>query len=75
MASGNWRQGDLKPFPWHYAKEIETPAGMRSLTSALLEAGFSRSEVAGIMGKNWLRVFTSVWKNQPMTPAPRAVHV
>jgi membrane dipeptidase len=57
-----WGEGDLPPPPWRFAPEIETPAGMRSLTAALLRHGFSYSETRGIMGENFLRVFRAVWK-------------
>jgi membrane dipeptidase len=59
---GLWREGDFPPPPYRYAPEIETPAGMRNLTAALLRHGFSYHETKGIMGENFLRVFHSVWK-------------
>jgi membrane dipeptidase len=62
FASGQWREGDFPPPPWRCAPEIETPAGMRNLTAALLRHGFSYDEVRGIMGENFLRVFRAVWK-------------
>jgi membrane dipeptidase len=63
FASGVWREGDFPPPPWRCAPEIETPAGMRHLTAALLRHGFSWSETKGIMGENFLRVFRAVWKS------------
>jgi membrane dipeptidase len=59
---GLWREGDLPSPPWRYAPEIETPAGMRHLTAALLDRGFSVGETKAIMGENFLRVFRAVWK-------------
>jgi membrane dipeptidase len=59
---GLWREGDFPPPPYRYAPEIETPAGMRHLTAALLRHGFSHAETKGIMGENFLRVFRAVWK-------------
>jgi membrane dipeptidase len=38
--------------PWY-----RTPADLPNLTAGLLDAGFSRQEVAKIMGGNWLRCF------------------
>lgn len=68
MSSGLWGPGDMPPPPWRCAPEIETPAGMRHLTAALLEHGFSEAETRGIMGENFLRVFGQVWK--PVGGAP-----
>jgi membrane dipeptidase len=61
-ATGLWNEGDIPPPPLRNAPEIETPAGMRHLTAALLRHGFSYEETKGIMGENFLRVFRAVWK-------------
>jgi len=60
--TGLWNEGDIPAPPLRNAPEIETPAGMRHLTAALLRHGFSYDEVRGIMGENFLRVFRAVWK-------------
>jgi len=36
--------------------EIETPADLPLLTSALLDHGYTEGEVAGLMGGNWARI-------------------
>jgi membrane dipeptidase len=59
---GLWREGDIPAPPYRCASEIETPAGMRHLTAALLRHGFSYEETKGIMGENFVRVFQAVWK-------------
>jgi membrane dipeptidase len=61
-AGGLWGESDFPPPPWRMPPEIETPAGMRHLTAALLRHGFSYEETKGIMGQNFLRVFRAVWK-------------
>ena len=61
-SEGLWNEGDLPVPPRRLAPEIETPAGMRNLTAALLRHGFSFNETKGIMGENFLRVFRTVWK-------------
>jgi len=63
-----WNPGDIPPPPWRYAPEIETPAGMRAVTTALLRSGFSYEDVRKIMGENFLRVFRLTW--QPTSSVP-----
>ncbi len=57
-----WSPGDIPPHPWGFAPGLETPAGMRNLTAALLKNGFTYEEVRKIMGENFLRVYRQVWK-------------
>ncbi|MGQ0662829.1 MAG: dipeptidase [Pseudomonadota bacterium] len=45
------------PWPDWY----KSPANMLNLTAGLLERGFSKDEVAALMGGNWLRLFTKVF--------------
>jgi membrane dipeptidase len=54
---GLWPSGTTPP-PWHYFSPERVPA----LADALLAAGFSESETEGILGENFLRVATQVWK-------------
>lgn len=44
-------------FPPHGLEDIR---GLPNLTSALIDEGFSESELLGILGGNWLRVFREV---------------
>lgn len=57
-----WNPGDIPVHPWGFAPGIETPAGMRNVTAALLRYGFSYEEALKIMGGSFLRVFAQVWK-------------
>ncbi|MEX2541237.1 MAG: dipeptidase [Trueperaceae bacterium] len=40
---------------------LEDVRGLPNLTSALIDLGFSDSELLGILGGNWLRVLRTVW--------------
>lgn len=57
---GRWRPETYPPPPYHYPETIETPKKIRNLTKALLDRGYSASDVGKIMGGNWLRVFRAV---------------
>lgn len=57
-----WSPGDIPVHPWGFAPGIETPAQMRNFTAALLEHGFSYDDARKIMGENFLRVYSQVWK-------------
>jgi len=47
--------------PWVYPDGIRGFADFQRLRPALEKRGFSRAEVAGILGGNFLRVFERVW--------------
>lgn len=57
-----WSPGDIPPHPWGFAPGIETPSTMVNFTAALLRHGFSDEDVRKIMGGNFLRVYSQVWK-------------
>lgn len=59
-----WDEGDLGPGepPFGGVEGIGHPAEVPNLTAALLSRGLSEAEVAGIMGGNWMRVFTAAWR-------------
>lgn len=42
---------------------FQSPLDFRNITSGLLDYGFSKSEVALIIGGNWLRLFRQVFKD------------
>ncbi len=48
-------------WPLSYHKGLQTPADFPNLTLALLERGYSESDVQKIMGRNFLRLFREVW--------------
>lgn len=47
--------------PFDFPTGLESEADVGNLTAALLERGYSESEVEGIMGENLLRVCEEVW--------------
>jgi membrane dipeptidase len=49
--------------PYQYPEGIRSAADAPNLMKALLDHGFTESEVEGIMGQNLLRVYESVWDN------------
>jgi membrane dipeptidase len=60
VRAGLW--GDAYPPPPHYyPKGIETPKSLPNLTDYLLAQGYSETDVAKILGQNWLRVMQEVW--------------
>jgi microsomal dipeptidase-like Zn-dependent dipeptidase len=57
MRSGRWtRSSAMASWP-EWPAWFRSPADFPNLTEALLARGFSREDVAGIMGGNWLRFF------------------
>jgi membrane dipeptidase len=63
IASGRWKPETYPPPPFEYPRGLETPARLSNLTRALLERGYTQNEVQNILGGNFLRVFTQVWKD------------
>lgn len=59
IQSGVWNEEDYPPPPHAYPKGIETPAGLRTLTSEFLDRGFSGEDTRKILGLNWLRVLAA----------------
>jgi len=57
MRSGRWARTGAKASWPEWPAWFRSPADFPNLTRALLARGFSREEVAGIMGGNWLRFF------------------
>ena len=47
--------------PWIWPAGIEDETKVRSIAPALERRGFSPSEVAGIMGENFMRAFEEIW--------------
>jgi membrane dipeptidase len=57
MRSGRWTRSSAKPSWPDWPAWFKSPADFPNLTEALLARGFSREDVAKIMGGNWLRFF------------------
>jgi len=64
IRSGRWKkgvdfgEGSATNRGWpEWPRWFRTPADFPNITKGLLDIGFGREEVAGIMGGNWLRFF------------------
>jgi membrane dipeptidase len=44
-----------------YTKGLETVAEAPKITEGLMKRGYSQSDIAKIMGENWLRVYEQAW--------------
>jgi len=59
MRSRRWTWSDAKPQWPEWPGWFKSPADFGNLTAALLQRGFQPSDVARIMGDNWLDFFDS----------------
>ena len=62
VRNGRWSPKNYPPPPYKYPKGIEVPSKLPALTAGLLARGFSKDDVAKVLGGNLLRVFGQVWK-------------
>jgi len=53
---------DLADLTFSYPSEFDGLDKVANLAAGLLEVGFSGTEVSGILGANWLRVFDQSWQ-------------
>lgn len=68
VASGTWSAENYPPPPWPYPTGLGDASGLPILTERLLERGFSVADVSGILGENWLRVWTQIWSVEADAP-------
>lgn len=59
LRNGRWRftNGEEPPTWPDWPDWFQSPAHFPNLTTGLLDRGFSRDDVAAVMGDNWLRLF------------------
>jgi len=55
---------DLSALHFTYPPEFDGLDKMPNLAAALLDRGYSDSDVAGILGGNWLRVLDDIWSRR-----------
>jgi membrane dipeptidase len=55
-------------FPLKLPEGIQRAAEFGNLTAALHAAGYGESDMKKILGGNFLRLFTEVWKNEELRP-------
>ncbi len=48
--------------PLIYPEGIQSSSDFPNITQALLDLGYSHSDIKQIMGKNWFRLFKNVWE-------------
>jgi microsomal dipeptidase-like Zn-dependent dipeptidase len=60
-----WERAHRPDGPWAVATEIQTPAGLHSLTAALLDRGVAEADLRKFLGENWVRVLGQTWRSQP----------
>lgn len=67
LRDGRWRRPDPGELQWPaWPTWFSGPEDFPRLADALDKAGFSESELRGILGENWLRLFSTVFR--PTTP-------
>ena len=64
---GNWPNKPYRPvvyppLPWMFPPELDSLSKMGNITLGLLARGYSDEDARKIMGGNFLRVFSEVWK-------------
>jgi membrane dipeptidase len=64
---GNWPNKPYRPvvyppLPWIFPPEIDSLSKMGNITLGLLARGYSDEDARKIVGGNFLRVFSEVWK-------------
>lgn len=54
----------ITTYPKNYVKSMDSakPEDVMELTEILIQRGFSEKDIKGILGENYLRVVTQVWK-------------
>ena len=46
---------------WEYAEDIDDITKTSNMAKGLVARGYSESEIKGVLGENWLRVFKRAW--------------
>ena len=57
-----WNAKNYPKPPHKYVAGLETPDKIGNLKPALLQRGYSEKDIAKILGGNFMRVFSKVWK-------------
>lgn len=61
IASGIWSAENYGPPPYNYPCGLESPSRLGRLTERLLERGYRKDAIRGVLGENLLRVYNAVW--------------
>ncbi len=59
--TGEWTKENYPPPPWNYPAGIETARTIDALAERMSARGYSDTEIHGVLGANWLRLFERMW--------------
>ena len=61
VKTGQWDPSDYPPPPYYYPQGLDDPRCFPNVTKALLERGFNEEETRGVLGGNFMRVYSQIW--------------
>lgn len=61
MDRERWPADVYSDQPWQMVKDFETIIELPKVTQALLDRGWSATDVRKVLGENWLRVYEQAW--------------
>ena len=62
VKTGQWNPKDYPPPPYYYPEGLDDPRYFPNLTKALLERGYDEEETKKVLGGNFMRVYSQIWK-------------
>ena len=62
VKTGQWNPKDYPPPPYYYPEGLDDPRYFPNLTKALLERGYDEDETKKVLGGNFMRVYSQIWK-------------
>ena len=61
VKTGQWDPKDYPPPPYYYPGGLDDPRCFPNLTKALLQRGYDEAETKGVLGGNFMRVYSQIW--------------
>jgi len=62
LRSGRWKPGTYPPPPYYYPLGLDDPRGFPNMTATLLKRGFSEEDTKKVLGQNFMRVYSEIWR-------------
>ena len=62
VKTGQWNPKDYPPPPYYYPEGLDDPRYFPNLTKALLDRGYDEEETKKVLGANFMRVYSQIWK-------------
>ena len=62
VKTGQWNPDDYPPPPYYYPQGLDDPRYFPNLTKALLDRGYDEEETKKVLGANFMRVYSQIWK-------------